>query len=76
MGMKKLRCENAVEWGFDVPPEEVDLEEIYCQLGQIPHVFGVMYMGDFEKLAPKTHALFLLKYPSCGKKPYPFWSDK
>lgn len=47
------------EWGFDVPPHEVDFERISKELSNIPLIYGKAYLSSFRKEAPNTWILFL-----------------
>ena len=51
------------EWGFDVPPNKVDLDKIAHELSQGLPTFGLFYINHMRIKAPKTYALLIEKYP-------------
>ncbi len=59
---KKSSTKSIKEWGFEVPPEEVDLDSIAHELSKNPS-FSLFYINHMRKEAPKTYALLINKYP-------------
>jgi len=44
------------EWGFNVPPDKVDLERIWSELMDMPTIYALIYLGKLKTNAPKTYA--------------------
>jgi len=56
--------EKACEWGFKVPPNEVDLDIIRFQLSRSSIEFGRFYINHMRKKAPQTYALLVKRCPN------------
>lgn len=50
---------NDCEWGFDTPPEQVDMQRMWDEVLQGTLVQRSCYMSALHKNAPLTHGLFL-----------------
>lgn len=44
------------EWGFDVPPEHVDLDLLWTELIGIPAIVAFSYLAELRNKAPQTYA--------------------
>ena len=51
----RLNC----EWGFDTPPEGVDLQRLYSELDDASVNYKPIYMTELEARAPITYELYL-----------------
>jgi hypothetical protein len=43
------------EWGFDEPPDQVDLQRIYVELSAWPAIYQFAYLEQLHKHAPMTY---------------------
>ena len=49
---------DVIEWGFDVPPCQVDLERVYSEAISVPTIIAQAYFEEFRLNASVTYARF------------------
>jgi hypothetical protein len=44
------------EWGFSVPPDQVDLERLWSELRGLTAIYAYAYLESLKREAPLTYA--------------------
>ena len=64
-----------LEWGFDEPPDQVDLDRVWREMMSIPAAFAYTYLGALKARAPKTYARLRAKRLAAGCRVFDWGND-